>query len=141
LGGFANSRLGEAILPEQDGASLKTQFSAERVLDQKPLGELLLLSLGRDELAWTKITVLSHCSTPAKPEIHRKHQAMHIHSIMNTTQSPEMQNKIKNRQNKFKTRNPSFPYLEILAKDSDTQIVEHSSFRSRFESWKTTEQI
>jgi len=82
------------------------------VLEQKPLGELLLLSPRRDRIPWAKIAVLSHCSTPAKPEIHPKQQAMYIHSIMNTTQTPRMQNKTKNRQNKSKTRNPSFPYLE-----------------------------
>jgi len=85
----------------------KLSFSLERVLKQKTLGKLLLLSPRRDELAWAKITVLPHCSTPAKPEIHPK--KMHIHSIVNTTQTPEMQNRTKNRQNKFKIRNPSFP--------------------------------
>jgi len=89
----------------------KLNFSIERVLEQKTLGKLLLLSPRRDGLAWAKITVLPHCSTPAKPEIHPKQQKMHIHSIVNTTQTPEMQNRTKNRQNKFKIRNPSFPYL------------------------------
>jgi len=92
----------------------KLSFLLERVLEQKTLDELLLLSPRRDEFAWAKITVLPHCSTPAKPEIHPKQQTMHTHSIMNTTQTPEMQNRTKNRQNKFKIRNPSFPYLEEL---------------------------
>jgi len=86
------------------------------VLEQKPLGELLLLSLRRDELTWAKVAVLPHCSPLAKPDIHPKQQPMHTHFIVNTTQAPKMQNRTKYRQNEFKIRNPSFPYLERASK-------------------------
>jgi len=48
----------EAILHEQDGFSLKTQFSH--------LNECSSKNSGR---AWAKITVLPYCSMLAKPDI------------------------------------------------------------------------
>jgi len=42
-----------------------------------------------------------HCFKHTKPEIHQKQQTMHFHFIMNTTQSPEMQNRNKIRQNEL----------------------------------------
>jgi len=50
------------------------------VFELKPLGELLLLSPRQDELAWAKIAVLSHCSTPAKPETTKHFHTDHSHT-------------------------------------------------------------
>jgi len=65
------------------------------VLERKPLGELLLISPRRGELARAKVAVLPRCSTLVKPEIHpnRKpcifiHRGHHT-STRNATQNQE----------------------------------------------------
>jgi len=92
--------------------SKPSSFSFERVFELKPLGELLLLSLRKDELAWGKTKVLPHCSTPVQLKIDPKQHTKHIHSKVGTTPSLEMHNRTKSMQNKLKIRNSSFSYLE-----------------------------
>jgi len=116
----------------------KLSFLAWASARAKLLGELLLLSPTRDELAWARIVVLTHCATPAKPEIHPKQQPMHSHSIVNTTQPPKMQNRTQYRQNESKTGNPSLHYLERASNRPWHQIAKHSSFKGRFKSWKNS---
>jgi len=58
---------------------------------------------------------------------------------MNTTQAPRVQDRTKYRQNKFKTQNPSFPYLERASKRVRQQTTEHNSSRNKLMSWKIAE--
>jgi len=65
------------------------------------------------------------------------------HSQTNKTTTEPYNHEIepKHAEKSKEQANPNFPYLENASKDSHTQTVEHSSSRSRFESWKIAEQI
>jgi len=54
-------------------------FSPERAFGRKPLGEPLLILPRRDELAWTKIAIHPHCSTPERSKLHLEQHTKHIH--------------------------------------------------------------
>jgi len=100
------------------------------VLERKPLGELLLLSPRRDELAWAKITVLPHCSTPAKPEIHPNRKPCIF--IPSWTSHKHQKRKTEPKIGKIDFKYETLASLtwKMLAKVSDTQTVEHGSSRN-----------
>jgi len=82
---FASSRLGEVVSPEWDSSSLENIAPRLGERSSKKFGEFLLFSPRRDELAWARILVLSHCSTRVQPGTHSQQHPMHFHNIISNT--------------------------------------------------------
>jgi len=141
LRGFANTRLGETILLERDGLSLKVNSLAWASTREKLLGKLLLLSPRRDKLAWAKITFLVPCFMHIWQ--HTKPKQYSVHSYLNPSfiQVYKSHNKSKTTTYDKRTKTLTSLTWKMLAKNFDTQTMEHSSSRNSFESWKIVEQI
>ncbi|QCE00118.1 hypothetical protein DEO72_LG7g1404 [Vigna unguiculata] len=76
---FASSRLGEAVSPERDSSSLKNIAPRLGERSSRKLSEFLLFLPRQDELAWARISVLSHCSACFHPGTHSQQHSMHFH--------------------------------------------------------------
>jgi len=135
------SRLGEPLSPEWDSTSLKTKALRLSESSSKNHGEVLLFSPRLDMLAWAKISDLATIQT----RINRLFIPNNICQAFHTTKAAynSYGHEISwNRQNIVKsTWTLAALTWKRLAKDLDTQTVEHNNYRSIFVSCKIMAQI
>jgi len=94
------------------------------------LGELLLFSPRRDDLAWAKKTVLPHCSTPLKLDIHPNSKPCIFFPSWTSHKHQKRKTEPKIGKTDLKYETLASLTWKMLAKVSNTQKVEHGSSRN-----------